>query len=1083
MRLSVVAFTVAMTSAAIVVTRDFAAAEPRSFDAHPAYPVGANPKGLSAGDCDGDGIDDVVVAAQGSNEVTILRNVGDGRLEFGGGRTNVSQPTGAACADLDGDGRIDLAVASRLGGVTLYLQNANGEYVASGTRPVGTAPASLVGGDLNGDGRIDVVAVDAMSQDVSILLNTGTGTLPPVLRVRAPIADPQAAAIADFDADGHADIAVVGATAPWVAVLFGSDVGFAARNTAIPVPFVPVALRPTHGRGIAAGDLDDDGIPDLAVLSSDGVLKIFAGNGLGQFAFLDAFNVAPEAQAIALSDLDGDGRRDLALTASDTNSVQIFAGTESDIFELRAATHVSVARNGFGALASRTIGGDTAGPPPTTQLVAADAAAKALTVVEQRVPTALTLATVTPVPDVPRSVVLGDLDGDGIEDAVVLAIAPRGRELTLHAMLGSGDGAYAAVSRGGSGTCGNGIVDAGEQCDDGNLKRKDGCSNACAVELGTAVSSLDLADLDGDGRADVVFSDGRGTVRVAYSDGTGRFRRVTTLGAGRRKTPAAVADFTGDGAVDVLLVSKRALAGALALAVNAGDGTFRTQPVTAERGIRGPMLAADFDRDGLADVAIGLRNGWAALYNAGGGSFALVPTVLGKPFKNLSRLAAADLDEDGWLDVVAAFASPKVPTVMFRGSAAGTFATAEVVDVGAPIPEPFVADLDGDDHQDIVTCATATALSCRAYYGDGTGSFGPASLPSPSAVGREPRAAAAADFDADGYADVVGISHADDRAVVSFGGEDGWNGRMLLAVGSRPSDVEALDLNGDGRQDFVVANEGSRDLSIFVNQGERQFVALAPVRLPTVPNSGLGLIALAAGDIDGDGAIDLVAVQAGGQAGGTVTPLINVAGVGLAAVGSLPVGELAWGIALGHLNADARLDIVTANRDDDTFTVLLSQPDGSYVRADHASGGIRATDVAVADVNQDGFDDVLVTNERVDDKTDDYGNVVTFENDGQGSFGAPAIRHVRGRETPRAICSADFDADGVPDAAVASLESNDIMVLFGVLGGGWRSDEKLFPVGDAPLSVRCADADGDGRSDIAFGRRSGSEVGVILTGN
>jgi hypothetical protein len=215
-----------------------------------------------------------------------------------------------------------------------------------------------------------------------------------------------------------------------------------------------------------------------------------------------------------------------------------------------------------------------------------------------------------------------------------------------------------------------------------------------------------------------------------------------------------------------------------------------------------------------------------------------------------------------------------------------------------------------------------------------------------------------------------------------------------------------------------------------------------------------------------------------------VTLLLNVEGVGLATTKSLPVGNLAWGIALGHLNGDDALDIVTANRSDNSFSVLLSQPDGGYVRTDRNSGGVRATDVATADLNGDGFDDILVTNEMIDAQTDTYGNVVSFLNDGTGNVGNAKFKHVRGREIPRSVCAGDFDDDGFKDIAVASLGTNDIMLLYGDGTGAWRADERIFPVDDAPLSLSCAEADGNGRiDDIAFGRRSGSEVGLIHTSN
>jgi hypothetical protein len=104
-------------------------------------------------------------------------------------------------------------------------------------------------------------------------------------------------------------------------------------------------------------------------------------------------------------------------------------------------------------------------------------------------------------------------------------------------------------------------------------------------------------------------------------------------------------------------------------------------------------------------------------------------------------------------------------------------------------------------------------------------------------------------------------------------------------------------------------------------------------------------------------------------------------------------------------------------------------------------------------------------------------------NDGLGGFGAPTEIHIRGRETPRAVCTGDFDDDGLRDAAVASLDSSDILVLMGDGVGGWRRDEIVFSIGQEAISVRCFDADTDGRTDIAFGRRKAGDVGAILTGS
>ncbi|OQY66188.1 MAG: hypothetical protein B6D46_11295 [Polyangiaceae bacterium UTPRO1] len=1071
----------ALLSISVSTRPQTADAEVIAFDPTRAYPVGINPKGLSVGDCDGDGLADVVVAAQGSGELVVLRNVGDGTLEFGGGKTQVAQPVGAACGDFNGDGITDLAAVGRDGKITFYAGDGTGGFTDAGTRPAGVGPTSMVAADLNGDGHLDLLAVASTSQDATILLGTGTSALPLILRIRLPIDKPRAAAVADFDGDGRADIAIVGAEAPYIVVLYGDGIGFATRPTPIPEPFA--GKRPTRGQSIAAADFDGDGRPDLAMLSDDHVVTLFIGRADGSFGFLDAFGVSSDAQAIALGDLNGDGVSDLVVLSSVTNSVQVFRATGHGAFALRPVVANGAVSNALGPVTSRTILGDPADAATAiTQLLVADGAAKAVTLVEQGEAAKLLPRMLLPLADLPVAIALGDVDGDGIDDAAMVTQPLRGRRMQLRMLLGTTDGGFADVAASGRSTCGNGILEGAEQCDDGNTRDKDGCSRTCTIELGKTVVSLAFADLDGDGLQDLVVVDDRGRVSALFADGHGRIRAVRSIGIAKKRIPAAVADFTGDDIPDVIFPSRSRRSGALTLASNRGDGSFTLAALPVTTPIVGPLLAGDFDRNGFVDLAVGTKGGWSIRYNDGDGPVRGTVVPLAQPSKRVLAMTAADFDEDGWLDLLATVDPPNAPAQLFRGGAVGMAANAEPVKGVRPLSTPFTVDLDRDSHQDLVSCSSTTNLDCLVLYGDGRGKFGPAALPASSAIGREPRAAAAADFDGDGFADVVGISRRDHQAIVLFGGPASATSRRVLSAGMRPSDVTVLDLNDDGRLDIVVANEGSRDLSIFLNGGSRQFLALAPIRLPSVHNRSLGLIALAAGDINGDGLVDLAAVQAGGREGGVVTTFVNFPGIGLAATASLPVGNLTWGVALGQLNGDGVLDIVTANRSDDTFSVLLSQPDGGYTRTDYASGGGRPTDVAVADVNGDGLDDVIVANERVEPQNERYGSVVTFANDGAGGFGGSGRQHVRGRESPRGICAGDFDGDGRSDVAVASLGSSDVMVLFGSGDGGWRADERVFPAGGPLSAISCNDADGDGRTDIAFGRRTGSEVGLILTG-
>ena len=114
--------------------------------------------------------------------------------------------------------------------------------------------------------------------------------------------------------------------------------------------------------------------------------------------------------------------------------------------------------------------------------------------------------------------------------------------------------------------------------------------------------------------------------------------------------------------------------------------------------------------------------------------------------------------------------------------------------------------------------------------------------------------------------------------------------------------------------------------------------------------------------------------------------------------------------------------------------------------------------------------------------TNQAGVIASFLNDGAGNFdGAPVI-HRRGREKPRDVCAGEFDGDGKADIAVASLGTNDILVLRGDGAGAWKRDERVFTVGNFPRTIFCQDIDGDLKTDILFGRMNAGDIDLIHTG-
>jgi len=1048
------------------------------FDGTRAYPVGSNAKGFSAGDCNNDGIVDIIAAGQNAGAVVTLLNDGEGIFEFDA-MTNVgSQPTGAACGDFNGDGLIDIAAVSRdQGTVGIYHRQETGGFTLAGTRPAGLLPTSLTAGHLNADTHLDLVAVGSRSNDITILLGTGTGTLPPFSGIRVPMDDPHAAAIADFNLDGKPDIAVAGGTDPFVVLLMGDGSSFAPLPETVPHPFHDTR-RPPKAVGIAAADINLDGSPDLAVLSLDGAVHLYLGDGTGHFTFLNSFGGPDGAEAVLLDDFDFDGLIDLALLYSSTNSVQVFFATAPAQFpDLLAAPSNQPALNGFGMVDARTVQLDPLDVDSMQlQLVALDNTPPGMAVVQQDDLDDLSVTPVAGLSDTPLGILLADVTNDGTPDAIVNHKV-RGRSFPLRLMRGTAAGGYEALLPSGPSTCGDGILEGAELCDDGNPKGRDGCSKTCVPEIKGPVTSIGAADMNGDQINDLVVVDKGGVIALLLSDGQGRFEDVRILGKAKRKTGAVVGDFTSDGIPDIVVMPRSRRSGALLLLVNDGTGEFVPVSMPSARRLKGPLLSGDFDANGFPDVLVGEKSSFALFLNDGagpardGGSTAM-------PRGRLLGFAAADFDEDGWLDVLASFKESRrtPPALLFRGSPTTQFGAGATLGITGSLANPYVVDVDQDLHQDIVSCDPGRSTLCTPYYGNGEGVFGAAALPDDTSVGRDVRGAGAADFDGDGHVDLVGISRRDNRGKVMFRHpQRSEREQTVLVTGMKPAAMALVDLDGNGMTDIVVANEGSNDLSVFMSFGARNYPTPAPVRLPV---GGLGAPAIGVGDLNHDGRPDLAVTQAGSD---TVTPFLNLGGA-LAALGPITVGDEPRGVAIGKLNADTALDIVTANRGADTISVLLSQPDGSYLRTDYPSGGQRPSAVTLTDLDHNGFDDVIVTNEKIVSNLR-TGNVVTFLNDGTAVFTTPSLTHVRGRETPRAICHGDFDDDGEQDVAVASVDSNDVMVLLGDGTGGWRPDERDFPVGQEASAVWCLDADGDGRTDLAYGRKRAGDVGAILTGD
>lgn len=1039
-------------------------------------PSGDNPQSLSAADCDGNGAMDLVAANFSENTVTVYLNEGAG--VFGPAQTIATplEPHGAACGDLTGDGLFDVAVTSfKENSLTIYSGQEVGGFVELGTFDVGVGPRSVSLVDFYATGSLDVVVVNSKSNNYSVLVGDGAGNFPfPATTFNLDGLNTAngafAGIVANYDGNPLPDLAIVSQGRPSLHILLNSGAALSQE----PMPQLP------RSRGIAGADVNDDGFADLAVLSTESVVRILLGGDTGSFAIDETILVHPSARAVALGDFDGDDLVDLAIAYNEDNTIQIIAATGPGRFPTVAAV-LAESHNPLAVVAARSTAG-------SDQLVLADGETRSVSLLQVADAGAIQPTLLHSTANAPRSLILADMNGDGFLDAVT--VVKVGRDVTFEILPGTAEDTFQAALAG-PGVCGDGVAQGAELCDDGpgtpgqpgRPKARDGCSRHCNPEIGRGVVSMDSADINGDGHTDLVIVDSRRQLRVLLGDGAFRFTDVIKLGKVKSKTAAQVGDFDGNGTPDIGYLPSSKRDGAVVVLFNDGTGIFERVAVVPTGRFGGPVLSGDVDGNGTLDMVVASTRrprGLVTLLNDGAGPERL--SALRKVEKKLSSLVAADFNEDGRLDLLAQFKTRRQLPLVMAGIGAGEFAAGTLAS-SERFSGATVFDVDHDLHQDIIICDGALPTPCRALYGDGTGRFGAVPESSDDMMGTNLVHFADADIDLDGVIDTVGVSRNDNRVVVLFRSAASNDiTRVELGVSIKPIVVAVSDMNGDGIPDVVVTNEGTHDFSSYL-QGEASSAPLRGNRSFSGGGrpltGGVRPLDATLADLNGLAPLDVIVsletLDAGDLAGPSGIVLFRTVGNSFVKAASIPTGSKPVAVAAGLLNDDAIVDIVTANYNDDTLTVLLSTGVFTYDTLTLDSGGMRPTDIVLGDVNDDDDLDLITVNEH-------SANIAVRLGDGLGGFAAPSFTAPLGRERPWNLCLGNFDGDDDVDLALASTGTTDISILSGHGDGTWRDDGRVFSFPQNPTGLVCRDVDGDGLTDVRFPRRDTGRVETILTG-
>jgi hypothetical protein len=297
---------------------------------------------------------------------------------------------------------------------------------------------------------------------------------------------------------------------------------------------------------------------------------------------------------------------------------------------------------------------------------------------------------------------------------------------------------------------------------------------------------------------------------------------------------------------------------------------------------------------------------------------------------------------------------------------------------------------------------------------------------------------------------------------------------VSFAAGLVPLSIATVDVNRDGRPDLVTGN-GSDSVSVLLNRTPDG--GAVPVFAPTqtVP-TGQSEAVVAAGDFNDDGAPDLAVAD---QEGGGVTILLNRTARGaqvarFAAPTIAGAGSGPYGLAAGDLNGDGEVDLVTADYglgNGSTVSVLLGHGDGTFAAPQTLAAGPGPDFVVLPDVNGDGRPDVAVANFN----TLAGNNIDVWLNATPPGAATVQLTAESGFATgpqPAAIAVSDLDGDGRPDLAAAyyGLTDSGVTALTNTTDtGGSAPNFRTQPFqtsGGVPNWVAAGDFDGDGRPDL-----------------
>ncbi|CAF1431265.1 unnamed protein product [Rotaria sordida] len=952
--------------------------------------VGSGPRFIVVRDVDNDSHVDIISANTGSSSIGVFFGYGNGSFaSVTTYSTGIGTfPHSIAVGDVNNDNQLDIVVSiMNPDGIVVFLAYSKRIFriIMFYSTGYDSAPVSIALADFNSDNRLDIVVANSRANNMWVLFGIDNGTFGRQRTYSTGSESlPYFVAVADFNHDNQLDIAMTYFRNDKVVIFFGHGNGdFELVRTY----FVGTG---SHPYGFAIADFNNDKQLEIVVtLWGNGYVAILTEYYAADFAkqIMYLMGYAPQSYSLAAGDFNRDNRSDIVIANSGINTIEIRIGLGNSTFDTQIMYSIST------GLFPRYVNTADIDNDNNLDIVTVNSGSDSVSVNLGYGNGSFKVSTLysTGAGSHPCSVVFGDLNNDNRLDLIIanegtdnIAVLIGYNYSTFHKQK-----AYKAIGNLGPREAVVGDFNNDSYPDvavvfyttnnigiflgDGN-----GSFNVFlnySTTIGSTPYSLVVDDINKDGRLDVIVANyGTDNVGIFLGYGNGNFAGMMTFptGIGSRPYSVAVADFNDDGRLDIVVINIGT--NNIGFLYGYGNGSFSTILIyqTGDNYFPTAVRIGDFNNDNRIDIAVvnTNTNNIGILLGYGNGNFTKQVTYSTRRGTRPYWVAFGDFNNDYEIDMVTA------------------------------------------NHHD---------NSISIFLGQGNGSFGDVKT-YPTGDGSMPMYVNVGDFNNDHKLDIIVVNYGTNQIVVHFGLGDGtflWGDLYSTDIGSQPNTLAICDFNKDGRLDIVVSNPGSDTIGLFLGYDSKPFanVKLGPTGDGSQPHS------VAIGDFNNDDILDIAVANYGNSNVGIFLGLGNAFFDNML-IYSTGVDSGPYFVAVEDLNNDNHSDIVVANFKTDNIAILLGYGNATFAPAATYSTGDRSHPCAVtiADFDNDNILDIAIANSGTSTVLLLYGN-------GNGTFGNEESYQLGYDYRPYSIAVTDLNQDGFMDIVIACYGTDNVEIL------------------------------------------------------